>query len=327
MSEQVNRRMLTCTADGYIYHIWGDDRYLYFDKMGRDGGDSEDTMLGSTRVVKSMVEAVRCTRVRGETIILIVFEGETSHLVVKGNVKEETLIKIFGGVPLKLSINLYSNVLTDAYELRLLSYCFIVAIMRLLCNYMPEIAFLAPVVELGWVVLPFLWLIPCASRMLKGGLRDQFPVGAGMLATAFCCIFLWATSVPGVNGWLGLIIPSLVGAVIIGAVYLMARRKMDWRALTAVVLVSLICFTPAASLCINGLTPWKVQKTEATVVGLDTERKYGNSYYHMDLDVDGATSRVRIDSEEYAGLTEGDSVEIVNATGLLGIGYTEVNCG
>lgn len=327
MSEQVNRRMLTCTADGYIYHIWGDDRYLYFDKMGRDGGDREDTMLGSTRVVKTMVDAVRCTRVRGETIILIVFEGETSRLVVKGSVKEETLIKIFGGVPLKLSINLYSNVLTDAYELRLLSYCFIVAIVRLLCNYMQEIAFLAPVVELGWVVLPFLWLIPCASRMLKGGLRDQFPVGAGMLATAFCCLFLWATSVPGVNGWLSLIVPSLVGAVIIGAVYLMARRKMDWRAVTAVVLVSLICFTPAASLCINGLAPWKVQKTEATVVGLDAERKYGNSYYHMNLDVDGEASRVRIDSEEYAGLTEGDSVEIVNATGLLGIGYTEVNCG
>jgi hypothetical protein len=125
LSEQVNKRMLTCTADGYIYHIWGDDRYLYFDKMGRDGGDREDTMLGSTRVVKTMVDAVRCTRVRGETIILIVFEGETSRLVVKGSVKEETLIKIFGGVPLKLSINLYSNVLTDAYELRLLSYCFI----------------------------------------------------------------------------------------------------------------------------------------------------------------------------------------------------------
>ena len=248
MSEQRKVRSLTCEADGYEYVITSDDRNLYFDKLGRDEDGKEGTLLGTTRVVKAEVEAVRCMRVNGKTVITIVFEGQTSRLVVKGNVKEALLMQIFGGVPLKLSINAHSTTLTDDYELRLLSYSFLTALLRLLCYIVPEIAFLGNYIELIWVVIPFFWLIPCASRMLKGSLRDQFPTGGGMFGSIFSCIMLWATSFGDIENWARLLIPSVIGAILIGGVYLIVRRKLDWKALAAVVLTSMVLYTPAAAM-------------------------------------------------------------------------------
>ena len=195
MSEQRTVRSLNCVADGYEYLITSDDRNLYFNKLGRDGNGNEGTIFGTTRVVKAEVEAVRCMRVNGKTVILIVFEGKTSRLVVKDNVKETLLMQIFGGVPLKLSINAHSTTLTDDYELRLLSSSFMVALLRLLCYIVPEIAFLGKYVELAWIAIPFFWLIPCASRMLKGSLRDQFPTGGGMFGSIISGLMLWARSI------------------------------------------------------------------------------------------------------------------------------------
>ena len=85
MSEQKQVRSLVCVADGYEYQITADERNLYFNNLGRDGSGKDRPMLGTTRVVKAEVEAVRCMRVNGKTVILIVFEGKTSRLVVKGN--------------------------------------------------------------------------------------------------------------------------------------------------------------------------------------------------------------------------------------------------
>ena len=328
MKKQTQPQTLTCTADGYVYEIMGDDRNLYFNKIGREDAQGEGPMQGSTRVVKSQVEAVRCMRVHGKTVILIVFEGKTSRLTVQGTVKEVLLMKIFSGVPLKLSINYHSTVLTEQYELWLLATCFVVTIVRILCYFMKEIASLAPVVALGWIVIPFMWLIPCAGRMLKGDLRDQFPVGAGMLATVFCCVFLWFTSAHGVDNWLTLLLPSLIGAVIVGVTYFLSRGQSDFKSVAVVMLIALICFSPAASLALNRMLPaWSEEVVNAEVVELDRELFYGNSRYYVNLDVavDGQ-SRFEIMGETYRGLEQGDSVRIVSRTGLMGIPYTSLEC-
>jgi len=325
VSEHRPVRSLICMADGYEYQITSDDRYLYFDKLGRDGSVNEGTLFGTTRVVKAEVEAVRCMRVNGKTVILIVFEGKTSRLVVKGNVKEALLMQVFGGVPLKLSINAHSTTLTDAYELRLLSASFLVALLRLLCYIVPDIKFLSSVVEIGWIVIPFLWLIPCASRMLKGGLRDQFPTGGGMFATIFSCIMLCAMSFGDIERWRQLILPSLIGACIVGAVYVMVRRKMDWKALAVVVLVSLLIYTPGASICLNHMLPAvKVENSVGQIVSLNEKLFLGEDTYSITVEEEGKQRIYHLSREEFESLQEGESVDILHKKGILGISYTEV---
>lgn len=324
MSEQRQVRSLTCTADGYEYQITADDRNLYFSKLGRDGAEMGSTLMGTTRVVKAEVEAVRCMRVRGKTVILIVFEGKTSRLVVKGSVKEELLMRIFGGVPLKLSINAHSTVLTDSYELRLLSASFMVALVYALCYYMKEIQFLLPFVGLGWVVIPFFWLIPCAGRMFKGSLRDQFPMGGGMIASIFSSLMLWATSMSGLESWTALVIPSAVIAAIMGATYLITRGRLNMKALTAVVLASLLLYAPAASMNLNRLLPaWSVETRAAEIATLTESNRYGDHLYYMAVEEDGELESFRISKTEFDLLNEGDRVQIRHKTGLLGIPYRE----
>lgn len=319
---------LLCVADGYLYQITGDDKNLYFHKVGREDSAEEGTMFGTMRVVKSQVEAVRCMRVRGKTFLYIVFDGETSKLEVKGEAKETQLMKIFGGVPLKLSINVYSNVLSEAYELRLLAACFIVTIVCVLTQVMGELAWLRTYVPLAWIAIPFLWLVPCASRMLKGSLRDQFPVGGGMLATMFSCGFLWASSVKGVENWEALILPSLIGAVIMGAVYLIVRKKFDPKALAAVILVSAICFTPAAVLCMNRALPsWSRTTSAVEVTDKYEETVLGEESCFVTVDNGGEQESHKISREDYDALIPGDRIDVVKITGLLGIEYTEVKCG
>lgn len=318
---------LTCEADGYTYQITGDERNLYFHKIGRVGMEPEDTILGTMRVVKAEVEAVRCTRVRGQTVVLVVFEGKTSRLVVKGAVKEPQLMEVFSGVPLKLSLNLHSNVLTEQYELRLLSASFIVAILRFLCMVMPEVAFLAPVVRLGWVIIPFLWLIPCAGRMLKGGLRDQFPVGAGMLATAFSCAFLWVAAFSERLNWLTVLLPTLVVSLAVGATYYFTRKKTDWKSMAVVVLVAMIFYSAPAATAINVLIPLSQQRTTVHVAELERSSLFGIEGYHVNVDVDGERTRFGISQTEFEGLKEGDQIEMVEAIGLLGIRHTDVDVG
>lgn len=325
MSEQRNVRSLNCTADGYEYQITSDELNLYFNKLGRDGTGKEGTVFGTTRVVKAEVEAVRCMRVNGKTVILIVFEGKTSRLVVKGNVKEALLMQIFGGVPLKLSINAHSTTLTDSYELRLLSASFLVALVRVLCHIMPEIEFLGRFVELAWVAIPFFWLIPCAGRMMKGSLRDQFPTGGGMFGSIFSCLMLWATSLGSLESWTALILPSVIGAIVMGAVYLIVRKKPDWKALTAVVLTSLVLFTPAASMCLNHALPaWRVETIAAEVTELTDSLVFGESCYSMTVSENGEPASYSLTKAQFDGLAEGDSVNILHKTGLLGIPYTEI---
>ena len=316
---------MTCEADGYTYQITGDDRNLYFHKIGRVGMESDGTIMGTMRVVKAEVEAVRCTRVRGQTVVLVVFEGKTSRLVVKGVVKEPQLMEVFSGVPLKLSLNLHSNVLTEQYELRLLSSSFIVTVLSFLCMVMPEIAFLAPIVRLGWVVIPFLWLIPCAGRMLKGGLRDQFPMGAGMLATAISCGFLWVFALAQRRVWRAVILPSLLIAAIVGCIYHFSRRKTDWRSIAVVTLVALIVFAAPAAVAVNDLLPLNETRTAAVVKELDRSELLGVSGYRVVVEADGAEQQFRITQQEFDALQAGDSVEIVDTVGLLGIGYTDID--
>lgn len=326
MSDQKHVRSLICVADGYEYQITSDERNLYFNKLGRDATGKEEILFGTTRVVKAEVEAVRCMRVNGKTVILVVFEGKTSRLVVKGNVKEALLMQIFGGVPLKLSINAHSTTLTDDYELRLLSSSFLIALVRLLCYIMPEISFLGNIVELGWVVIPFFWLIPCASRMLKGSLRDQFPIGGGMFASIFSSLMLWLTSFGDVENWVAVILPAVIGAILIGAVYLLVRRKLDWRALTAVVLTSLVLFTPAASLCLNHALPaWSIGISPAEIVSLNERIVVGEHTYSMTVNEAGKMRTYHMSHSEYESAAEGDAVNILHKTGLLGITYTEVD--
>lgn len=328
MKAKTQMRTLTCTADGYVYEIAGDERNLYFDKIGREGVENDGVIQGSVRVVKSQVEAVRCMRVRGKTVILIVFEGKTSRLTVQGTVKEDLLMKIFSGVPLKLSINYHSTVLTEQYELWLLAACFIVTILRVLCYFMQEVRAFSQLVALGWIVIPFMWLIPCAGRMLKGGLRDQFPVGGGMLATVFSCIFLWASSARGVDNWASLVIPSVIGAAIVGITYFVSRGNSDFKSMAVVMLIALICFSPAASLALNRMLPaWSEEVVNAEVVQLERELFYGNSRYYVNLDVEvDGQSRFEVMGEFYRGLEQGDSVRVVSRTGLMGIPYTSLEC-
>ena len=326
MSEQKTVRSLTCAADGYEYVITSDERNLYFDKLGRDGSGKEGTLFGTTRVVKAEVEAVRCMRVNGKTVILIVFEGKTSRLVVKDNVKETQLMQIFGGVPLKLSINAHSTTLTDDYELRLLSSSFLVALLRLLCYIVPELAFLGDYVELAWIVIPFFWLIPCASRMLKGSLRDQFPTGGGMFGSIFSCLMLWATSFGDIENWARLILPSVIGAILIGAVYLIVRRRLDWKALAVVVLTSLVLFTPAASMCLNHALPaWSVETRAAQVEALHETLVFGEHAYSMTVDEGGEQRTYNLSRNDFESMAEGDRVSVLHKTGLLGIPYTDVD--
>lgn len=326
VSEQKKVRSLTCTADGYEYQITSDERNLYFNKLGRDGSDKKGTLFGTTRVVKSEVEAVRCMRVNGKTVILIVFEGQTSRLVVKGNVKESLLMQIFGGVPLKLSINAHSTTLTDDYELRLLSSSFMFALVRLLCYIVPEIAFLGNYVELAWVAIPFFWLIPCASRMLKGSLRDQFPTGGGMFGSIFSCLMLWATSFGDIENWAQLILPAVIGAASTGAVYLIVRRKLDWKALAVVVLTSLVLFAPAASMCLNHALPaWSVETRAAEITSLNEKLVFGEHAYSMIVDEGGKLRTYNMSRKEFEAAAEGDRVNILHKTGLLGITYTDVD--
>lgn len=326
MKQQEQSSALNCMADGYTYRITGDERNLYFHKVGRVGMESDDTILGTMRVVKAEVEAVRCTRVRGQTVVLVVFEGKTSRLVVQGAVKEPQLMEVFSGVPLKLSLNLHSNVLTEQYELRLLSASFLVVILSFLCKVMPEISFLAPVVRLGWVAIPFLWLIPCAGRMIKGDLRDQFPVGAGMLATAFSCMFLWVSAFGRKANWLAVVLPALIIAVIVGATYYFSRRKTDWKSVVVVMLVALLIFAAPAAMAVNGLFPIRQQRTAADVTELKHSIAFGMDSYRVVVQAEDVREEFRLSQAEFSGLTEGDSVDIVHAIGLLGIGYTDVDC-
>lgn len=326
VSEQRKVRSLTCVADGYEYQVTSDERNLYFNKLGRDASGKEEILFGTTRVVKAEVEAVRCMRVNGKTVILIVFEGKTSRLVVKGNVKEAMLMQIFGGVPLKLSINAHSTTLTDDYELRLLSCSFLIALVRLLCYIMPEISFLGNIVELAWIVVPFFWLIPCASRMLKGSLRDQFPVGGGMFGSIFSCLMLWLTSFGDVENWSALVLPSVISAILIGVVYLIIRRKLDWKALAVVVLTSMVLFTPAASLCINHALPaWSVGISAAEIVSLNERIVAGEHTYSLTVNESGKMRNYHMSRSEYEVAEKGDWVTILHKTGLLGITYTEVD--
>lgn len=327
MKQQGQSGALNCTADGYTYRITGDERNLYFHKVGRVGVESDDTILGTMRVVKAEVEAVRCTRVRGQTVVLVVFEGKTSRLVVQGAVKEPLLMEVFRGVPLKLSLNLHSNVLTEQYELRLLSASFIVVILSFLCKVMPEISLLAPVARLGWVVIPFMWLVPCAGRMLKGDLRDQFPVGAGMLATAFSCMFLWVSAFGRKVNWLAAVIPTLIIAVIVGGTYYFSRRKTDWKSVAVVMLVALLIYAAPAAIAVNGLFPISQQRIAAEVVELKHSSVLGLDSYRAVVEAEGVQEEFRLSQDEFSGLTEGDSIDVVRATGLLGVGYTDVDCG
>lgn len=326
MKHQGQGNALNCTADGYTYRITGDERNLYFHKIGRVGMESDDTMLGTMRVVKAEVEAVRCTRVRGQTVVLVVFEGKTSRLVVQGAVKEPLLMEVFSGVPLKLSLNLHSNVLTEQYELRLLSASFLVVILSFLCRAMPEIRFLAPVIRLGWVAIPFFWLIPCAGRMLKGDLRDQFPVGAGMLATGVSCACLWVSAFMQKANWLAAVLPALMIAAIVGVTYYFSRRKTDWKSVAVVMLVALVIFSAPAAMAVNGLIPIGRQRTEAEVVELKHSSVLGVSGYRIVAEAEGEKDAFWLSESEFDGLTEGDHVEIMRTTGLLGIGYMDVDC-
>jgi len=322
LSEKRQVRSLTCTADGYEYQITSDDRNLYFNKLGRVGAEKEGPLMGTFRVVKAEIEDVRCMRVRGKTVISIVFEGKTSRLVVKGNVKEELLMRVFGGVPLKLSINAHSTVLTDTYELRLLSVSFMVALIYTLCYYMKEIRFLMPFVELGWILIPFFWLVPCAGRMHKGSLRDQFPMGGGMIASIFSCIMLWVTVGPNVESWASVLIPSAVIAVIMGVVYLISRRKLDVKALAAVLLTSLVLYAPAASMALNGMLPaWRVETHTAQIVELSESEKLGETLHYMTVDEEGEQNSYRISNKDFNAQQAGDTVRIHHKTGLLGITY------
>lgn len=326
MNFQGQSGVLVCEADGYTYQITGDERNLYFHKIGRVGAEPDGSIMGTMRVVKAEVEAVRCTRVRGQTVVLIVFEGKTSRLVVQGAVKEPLLMEVFRGVPLKLSLNLHSNVLTEQYELRLLSAAFIVVILSVLCKVMPEIAFLEPVIRLGWVVIPILWLVPCAGRMLKGGLRDQFPVGAGMLSTAFCCVFLWASAFGRKENWLQVVIPAVLIALAVGAIYYFSRRKLEWKSVAVVALTTLVFFAPPAAMAINVLVPIAQQRTTAEVTALESGMLMGLNEYRVQVKAEDIQETFRISQKEFGSLTEGDQVEIVRTTGLLGISYTDVDC-
>lgn len=328
MSEQGRTRALTCTADGFVYEISADDRNLYFNKVAREGASEEGPAFGCMRVVKAEVEAVRCMRVRGQTVILVVFEGKTSRLTVKGPVKETLLMEIFDGVPLKMSIHGRSDVRSERYELRLLSACFGVMLLRVLCSVVPELEVVGPYLLLGWIVIPFMWLIPCANRMAPSGLKAQYHVGAGMLATAFSCIFLWAASLGSIGNWPALILPSVVGAIAVGGVYLAMRHRAEWKAALAVSLIALLVFTPAAALALNRLLPpLSVQTTEAEVVELTSDYNRGDYTYYVIVDINDVQSYYEVSREEYTNLEPGSTVNIVNTTGLLGITYTDVDCG
>ncbi len=320
MKEQGKTRVLRCTADGIAYQITADERNLYIHNMGRTDSAKDGKMYGTIRVVKNEVEAVRCMRVRGQMEILIVYEGKTSHLVADESVNEALLIAIFGGVPLKLSLNSYSTVLTAQYELRLLSYSFIVTILCFLCHFMPEIEFLEPFFRLGWVVIPFLWLIPCASRMMKGGLRDQFPVGAGMLAAAFSCAFLWVGSMPKIENWPALILPSIAITMLTGSIYFFTRRKADFRAIAVVLLCALVFYAPAAAMCLNELIPLKAERVPAEV----QELIVNDLGHRVVVNVDDVRTGFRVSHEDLISLEKGDTVQVVHTTGLLGIKYTNL---
>ena len=326
LSEKRPVRSLTCTADGYEYQITSDDRNLYFHKLGREGVGSEGHKLGTTRVVKAEVEAVRCMRVRGKTVILVVFEGKTSRLVVKGNVKEELLMRLFGGVPLKLSINAHSTVLTDRYELRLLSASFLITLVYVLSLFMKELRFLTPFVGLGWVVIPFFWLIPCAGRMHKGSLRDQFPMGGGMIAAIYSCLMLWFISFSYVERWSALLVPSLVIAVVTCVIYRISRGSMDAKALAALFLMSLVLYAPAASMSLNSLLPvWRDEARTVQIVTLNERDQYGEHMCSMTVEENGAKKTYRISEEEFASLQEGDTVQIHHKIGLLGIPFRDID--
>ena len=327
MSERGKTPALTCTADGFVYEISADERNLYFNKIGREGSQTDGHTFGCMRVVKAEVEAVRCMRVRGQTVILVVFEGKTSRLVVKGAVRESLLMEIFDGVPLKMSIHGRSDVRSERYELRLLSAAFGVMLLRVLCAVVPELEPVGPYLLLGWIAIPFLWMVPSANRMAPSGLKAQFHIGAGMAAAAFSCIFLWAASLQGVENWSAVLLPSLVGAVVVGGVYLLSRHRLEWKAALIVALVALLAYAPAAVLCLNRLLPpLRVETSEAEVVELTSEYNRGDYNYYAIVDLNGVESYYEISREEYSQLVPGSTVSIERATGLLGIVTTGVKC-
>lgn len=326
LSEQRQVRSLTCTADGYDYKITSDDRNLYFNKLGREGSDGDGQLMGTMRVVKAEVEAVRCMRVRGKTVILIVFEGKTSRLVVKGSVKEELLMRIFGGVSLKLSINAHSTALSDTYELRMLSASFMIALVYMLSLSMKELRFMLPFVSLGWVALPFFWLIPCAGRTFNGSLRDQFPVGGGMFASVFACLMLWATAAPGVVSWTPVIVPSVVITVIVAVIYRVFRGRMDWRGLAVVTALTLLLYAPAVSMSVNRLLPVRSMETSsAEIMELEENELFGEMLSTMTVNEGGESASYHLREDEYNALNEGDNVLIHHKVGLLGIPFRDID--
>lgn len=327
MSNQNHEKGLVGTSDGYVFRITADERYLYFHKLFRESkffkeGRLPDKELGRLRLVKAEIENVECKRERGRTVIEIHHSGLVSRLGIKGEVNEDQLFELFSGLPMKVSLHRHYSDSPDQQELRLLWVCFVLAMLRILCNEIPEIAMLKSVIALGWIILPIVWMVFCARQPAADGIKNRFPFAAGMFVTLFSCVFLWVSTTGKLAAPAQIILPSAVFAAVTAFSYAMLRGKTVWKEIIAVGVFVLIMLAPPAVVNLNeAVFAWNTTKTPATVVESSGEIKGGGWIYHATADIEGELRTFTVSQETSEQLVAGAPATLVEKTGLLGIDF------
>lgn len=326
---------LACASEENAYQLLGDARYLYFVRLGKAGAADLSKAIagpedfasgwGNVRMPKTGVESVRCTQVRGQTVIIIA-KGEKAYRFTADDVPDEDLLfEVFDGLPLRLTASSRKPAAqrADKFEIALFAACFALTLVRMGLSLTPVNDMLA---TLGWMLIPLIWLVRSARRAKDG--ETGFTLGFGAMASAFSCMFLWLSPTGTPDSWTPVILPAAIIALLTAGAYTAARRKIMPLIMLAVGAASLVCFAPGAVRCLNEALPARsVTSTGAAVVELSSQYDRGDWRYYVVIDVDEVQSAHQISREEYGLLTEESTVEVVRTTGALGISYTDVICG
>jgi len=269
---------------------------------------------------------VRCTNVRGRTVITIVRGEHAYRFETEREAAPVLLTEVFRGAPLRMTTGKHRRATahSDKMEIGLFCACFALVVLSMVWKMIPGLPS-GMFWSLGWMAIPLIWMVYCLRRpgVEKG--QTGFSLGVGAMSAIFSCVFLWLTPTGRPDNWMQLLVPVLAIVVLTVSVCVVAGRGFKLRAILAVALVSFAAFAPGAARCLNEMFPARqVNVSSVNVVELVDQYDRGDWVYFVVAEEDGVQSGYQVSREEYMAIKDGQGVQIIRTTGALGIDYTDV---
>ncbi len=324
---------LILSTDRSEYQVISDGQHLYFVRLGSAGHADHSKCIrtpkeyqpdnGNHLINWDSVEGISCVRSGRKIHVVMRHGGHVSRFWAKDS-DEDALHAVFGAAAEFEKPAGAKN--DEKAELALLIACLVTAVLRVILSSVPAVSGAADWIMLVWIILPAVWVAMCARRP-GSKLSERFPMGTGMIASLFACVFLWISTEGSLENWTAILLPAIIGAIAVTAIYCIFRRRLDSGA-AMVFIVTLIFYAPCGALALNEILPaQQVENLTATVLDVSSEYSDGDWDYYAVVELEDMQVEYTISRDEYASLSEGSTVQIVHTVGALGMEYTDLVVG